>query len=211
MPIYKAPLADMRFVLHELYDSKTIAELPDSAEFTPELLDSVLEEGAKFCEEVLFPLNQSGDLEGCTYENGVVRTPAGFKEAYKAFCDGGWSAMASSPEFGGQGMPISASLFVEEMMCSANVAFGLYPGLTHGAYLALYHHGSEEQKNTYLPKLVSGALADVLTGGDCDLLDQVTESDVMDLERKAFMGLIKTKESQARIKSIIETGKPLRN
>jgi alkylation response protein AidB-like acyl-CoA dehydrogenase len=146
----------MRFVLHELYDSKTIAELPDSADFTPELLDSVLEEGAKFCEEVLFPLNQSGDLEGCTYENGVVRTPAGFKEAYKAFCDGGWSAMASSPEFGGQGMPIACSMFVEEMMCSANVAFGLYPGLTHGAYLALYHHGSEEQKQTYLPKLVSG-------------------------------------------------------
>jgi alkylation response protein AidB-like acyl-CoA dehydrogenase len=156
MPIYNAPLEDMRFVLHELYDSKTIAELPDSADFTPELLDSVLEEGAKFCQEVLFPLNQSGDLEGCTYENGVVRTPAGFKAAYKAFCEGGWSAMASSPEYGGQGMPIACSMFIEEMMCSANVAFGLYPGLTHGAYLALYHHGSQEQKDTYLPKLVSG-------------------------------------------------------
>jgi alkylation response protein AidB-like acyl-CoA dehydrogenase len=156
MPIYNAPLEDMRFVLHELYDSKTIAELPDSADFTPELLDSVLEEGAKFCQEVLFPLNQSGDLEGCTYENGVVRTPAGFKAAYKAFCEGGWSAMASSPEYGGQGMPIACSMFIEEMICSANVAFGLYPGLTHGAYLALYNHGSQEQKDTYLPKLVSG-------------------------------------------------------
>jgi alkylation response protein AidB-like acyl-CoA dehydrogenase len=156
MPVYKAPLDDMRFVLHELYDSKTIAELPGCEDFSPELIDSVLEEAAKFTENVLFPLNQSGDLEGCTYENGVVRTPSGFKEAYNAFKDGGWSAMASAPEFGGQGMPIASSMFVEEMICSANVAFGLYPGLTHGAYLALYHHGSDEQKQTYLPKLVSG-------------------------------------------------------
>ncbi len=156
MPVYKAPLDDMRFVMHELYDSKTISELPESEDFTPELMDSVLEEAAKFTEGVLFPINQTGDLEGCTYENGVVRTPAGFKEAYNAFCEGGWPAMASSPEFGGQGMPITASMFVEEMICSANVAFGLYPGLSHGAYLAIYHHGSEDQKQTYLPKIVSG-------------------------------------------------------
>jgi len=156
MPIYKAPLEDMRFVLHELYDSKTIAELPGCEEFTPELMDSVLEEAAKFSEEVLFPLNQSGDLEGCTYENGVVRTPSGFKEAYKGFCEGGWTAMSSTPEYGGQGMPVAPSMLVEEMLCSANVAFGLYPGLSHGAYLALLHHGSEEQKQTYLPNIVSG-------------------------------------------------------
>jgi alkylation response protein AidB-like acyl-CoA dehydrogenase len=156
MPIYKAPLEDMRFVLHELYDSKTVAELPGYEEFTPELMDSVLEEAAKFAEGVLFPINQSGDLQGCTYENGVVRTPDGFKEAYKAFAEAGWTAMASAPEFGGQGMPIASSMFVEEMLCSANVAFGLYPGLSHGAYLALYHHGSEEQKQTYLPNIVSG-------------------------------------------------------
>ena len=93
MPIYKAPLEDMRFVLHELYDSKTIAQLPGCEEFTPELMDSVLEEAAKLSEEVLFPINQTGDLEGCTYENGVVRTPSGFKEAYNAFRDGGWTAM----------------------------------------------------------------------------------------------------------------------
>jgi alkylation response protein AidB-like acyl-CoA dehydrogenase len=156
MPIYKAPLEDMRFVLHELYDSTTIAELPGYEEFSPELMDSVLEEAGKFAEQVLFPLNQSGDLEGCVYENGVVRTPAGFKEAYKAFADGGWTAMASDPAFGGQGMPIATSMFVEEMLCSANVAFGLYPGLSHGAYLSLYHHGSEEQKQTYLPNMVAG-------------------------------------------------------
>jgi alkylation response protein AidB-like acyl-CoA dehydrogenase len=156
MPIYKAPLEDMRFVLHELYDSKTIAELPGYEDFSPELMDSVLEEAAKMAEGILFPLNQSGDLEGCTYENGVVRTPKGFKEAYNAFREGGWTAMASAPEFGGQGMPISSSLLVEEMLCSANVAFGLYPGLSHGAYLALYHHGSEEQKQMFLPNIVSG-------------------------------------------------------
>ncbi len=156
MPIYKAPLADMRFVLHELYDSKTIAELPDTGDFTPELMDSVLEEAARLTEEVLFPLNQSGDLEGCTYENGVVRTPKGFREAYEAFRGGGWTAMSAAPEYGGQGMPVAPAMLVEEMLCAANMAFGLYPGLSHGAYLALYHHGSEEQKQTYLPNLVSG-------------------------------------------------------
>jgi alkylation response protein AidB-like acyl-CoA dehydrogenase len=156
MPNYKAPLEDMRFVLHELHDSKTIAELPGCAEFTPELMDSVLDEAAKFAEEVLFPLNQSGDLEGCTYENGVVRTPSGFRKAYDAFCAGGWTAMASSPDYGGQGLPVSSSILVEEMLCSSNMAFGLYPGLTHGAYLAIYHHGTEAQKQTYLGKLVSG-------------------------------------------------------
>ncbi len=156
MPIYKAPLRDMRFVLHELHDSAGIAELPGSEDFTIELIDSVLEEAAKISEEVLFPLNQSGDLEGCTYENGVVRTPKGFPQAYKAFCDGGWSAMACAPAFGGQGLPAAVSLLVEEMLCAANNSFGLYPGLTHGAYLALYHHGSNEQKQMYLPNMVSG-------------------------------------------------------
>ncbi|GAA5265988.1 3-(methylsulfanyl)propanoyl-CoA dehydrogenase [Acidiphilium sp. MT5] len=156
MPVYHAPIQDMRFVLHELFDSSTITELPGNADFTPELMDSVLEEAAKMAENVLFPLNQVGDLEGCVYENGVVRTPTGFKDAYKAFCEGGWSSMAAAPEWGGQGMPIPAAMMVEEMLCSANVAFGLYPGLTHGAYVALSHVGSEEQKKTYLPNLVTG-------------------------------------------------------
>jgi alkylation response protein AidB-like acyl-CoA dehydrogenase len=156
MPIYQAPLEDMRFVLHELNDGKTIAELPDAAEFTPELMDSVLEEAAKFTEGVLFPLNQSGDLEGCIFENGTVRTPTGFKAAYDAYREGGWTSMAAAPEFGGQGLPVSVAMCVEEMMCSTNVAFGLYPGLTHGAYLALYHHGTEAQKQMFLPKMVTG-------------------------------------------------------
>ena len=156
MPIYRAPLRDMQFVLHELYDSRDIAALPGCAEFTPELLDSVLEEAGSFAEDILFPTNQPGDLAGCCLENGVVRTPQGVREAYNAFRDGGWTAMAGAPEFGGQGMPVAASMLVEEMLNSANLAFGLYPGLSHGAYLALYHHGSEAQKRMYLPKLVSG-------------------------------------------------------
>jgi alkylation response protein AidB-like acyl-CoA dehydrogenase len=156
MPVYKAPLKDMRFVLHELYDSTAIAELPGNADFTPELIDSVLEEAAKISEEVLFPLNQVGDREGCTYENGVVRTPSGYREAYRTFCEGGWTSISSDPDYGGQGMPLTAAMMVEEMFCSANVAFGLYPGLSHGAYVALKHSGSDEQKKAWLPNIVSG-------------------------------------------------------
>ncbi|CAG4928046.1 unnamed protein product [Acidocella sp. C78] len=156
MPVYKAPLNDMRFVLHELYDSSAIAELPGNADFTPELIDSVLEEAAKISEQVLFPLNQVGDREGCSYENGVVRTPSGYREAYRTFCEGGWTAISSDPDYGGQGMPLTAAMMVEEMFCSANVAFGLYPGLSHGAYVALKHSGSDEQKKAWLPNLVSG-------------------------------------------------------
>lgn len=156
MPGYRAPIEDMRFVLHELFDCGEIALLPGHEGFSAELLDRVLEQGARFCEEVLFPLNQSGDVEGCSYENGVVRTPSGFKAAYTAFCADGWNAMAASPEYGGGGMPAAAASLAQEMLCSANMAFGLYPGLTHGAYLALSEHGSAEQKRDYLPNMVSG-------------------------------------------------------
>lgn len=156
MPVYKAPLDDMRFVFNELYDGAALANLPGNAEFTPDLIDSVLTEAAKFCEIVLLPLNQSGDLEGASFENGVVRTPAGFRKAYRAFCEDGWNSMAADPAYGGQGMPAPVSLMVEEMLCAANVAFGLYPGLTHGACVALGAMGSDEQKRAWLPNLVSG-------------------------------------------------------
>ena len=156
MPIYKAPLEDMRFVLHQLFDSSALSTLPGNEEFSPDLYDSVLEEAAKISENELFPLNQTGDLEGCKLENGVVRTPTGFREAYAKFCEGGWSGISSDPEYGGQGLPIPLAMLVEEMFCSANVAFGLYPGLTHGAYVALHKSGSEEQKRTFLPNMVSG-------------------------------------------------------
>jgi alkylation response protein AidB-like acyl-CoA dehydrogenase len=157
MQIYNAPLRDMRFVLHELHDSESLAKLPGFEEATPDLIDTILEEAAKFFTEVLLPLNAAGDAEGCHYENGVVRTPKGFKEAYKAFAEGGWGALNADPAYGGQGLPESVSKLVEEMICACNLSFGLYPGLTHGAYLALKSYGSDALKDLYLPKLVDGS------------------------------------------------------
>ncbi len=156
MPTYKAPLRDMRFVLYELMNSEKLPELPGYEEFTRDLVDPILEEAAKMCEEVLQPLNRSGDEEGCRLENGVVYTPKGFKEAYKQYCDGGWNSIACDPELGGQGMPKIVCTVIEEMMCSANLSFGLYPGLTYGAYVALKGFGTDHQKATYLPNMVTG-------------------------------------------------------
>lgn len=156
MPVYKAPLDHMKFVLHDVLDVGRLAEIEAYAQATPEMIDSILDEGARFCEEVLFPLNQSGDFEGCTFENGAVRTPTGFKEAYKMFSEGGWIALSAEPDFGGMGMPDVLRSAFSEMVCSANLSFGMYPGLSEGAYRALLHHGTEELKATYLPHLVSG-------------------------------------------------------
>ncbi|MDO7843799.1 acyl-CoA dehydrogenase C-terminal domain-containing protein [Sphingomonas immobilis] len=156
MQVYKAPLRDMRFVLDELHTDDGFGDIPALAEFTPDLTSAVLEEAARFSEEVLAPLNRNGDEEGCHFENGVVRTPEGFKEAYKQFQEGGWTALASDPQWGGQGLPETVSKLVEEMSCSANLSFGLYPGLSHGATTALEGHGTEDLKRFYMPKLVSG-------------------------------------------------------
>jgi alkylation response protein AidB-like acyl-CoA dehydrogenase len=156
MPSYRAPLRDMRFVLHELADGTRLRSLPGCAEVTPELVDPVLEEAAKLCEEVLFPLNRPGDEEGCGFENGVVRTPRGFREAYAAFRDGGWAGLRADPAHGGQGLPKTVALMFEEMICSANLSFGIYPGLTHGAYAAIRAHAAPELQDRYLPKLAAG-------------------------------------------------------
>ncbi|HEY0425886.1 MAG TPA: acyl-CoA dehydrogenase family protein, partial [Rhodopila sp.] len=156
MQTYKAPLRDMRFVLHELHDSAALTRLKGLEDVSPELMDSILEEAAKLAEEVLLPTNAPGDELGCVLENGVVRTPKGFKEAYGIFRDGGWTALASDPRYGGQGLPESLNKLVEEMICSSNLAFSLYPGLTHGAYQAIASHASDELKDTYLPKMVDG-------------------------------------------------------
>jgi alkylation response protein AidB-like acyl-CoA dehydrogenase len=154
---YSAPLADMSFVLHELLDvEKAYAELHPEGGFTRELIDQVLGEGAKFAGEVLFPLNHSGDKQGCRLEGGRVYTPPGFKEAYARFCEAGWPSIASDPAYGGQGLPHALGYALEEMLNSANHAWAMYPTLTHGAYGALYAHGSAEQKQMYLPNLVSG-------------------------------------------------------
>src|SRR5208282_2697759 len=104
MPNYKAPLDDIRFILNEVIDAGSLAQLPGYGEATPETVDSILEEAAKICEEVLFPLNQSGDAEGCTFENGEVRTPAGFKDAYTMYREGGWTGLSCKTEYGGQGL-----------------------------------------------------------------------------------------------------------
>src|SRR3984893_17833141 len=159
MHIYTAPLRDMRFVLHELHDS---AALNQPTQITPELADSILEEAAKVIRSVLLPLNASGDAEGCHYENGVVRTPKGFKEAYKTFIDGGWGAFNADPGYGGQGLPASLGRLVDEMVSGSNLSFGLYPGLSHGAYLALKSQRPDALKNLYLPKLVDGTWAGTL-------------------------------------------------
>jgi len=159
MQTYVAPLRDMRFVMHELHHSAALARLPGLEEITPELLDSILEQAAKFISATLLPLNASGDAEGCHYEAGAVRTPKGFKEAYRAFVEGGWGSLNSDPRYGGQGLPESVSKLVEEIICGCNLALGSYPGLSHGAYLALKSHGSEALKDLYLPKLVDGTWA----------------------------------------------------
>ncbi len=156
MQVYTPPLRDMRFVLHELHGSDALSALDGFEEVTPDLIDAVLEEAGKLVTEVLAPLNQSADQEGCAYENGVVRTPAGFKAAYATFIEGGWNGIACDPKYGGQGLPASVNKLVEEMLCSGNLAFGICPGLTHGAYQALKAYASEELKDRFLPKMVAG-------------------------------------------------------
>jgi alkylation response protein AidB-like acyl-CoA dehydrogenase len=156
MQVYDAPLRDMRFVLDELFVDDGFGDIPALVEFTPDLTGAVLEEAARFCRDVLLPINRSGDEEGCHIENGVVRTPKGFPEAYKQFAEGGWTSLASDPEWGGQGLPEAVNKLVEEMICAANLSFGLYPGLTHGATTAIEGHASDALKQAYLPRMVSG-------------------------------------------------------
>ena len=157
MQIYKAPLRDMRFVLHEMLDAEQLSKLPGFEEATSDTIDAIIEESAKFCEDKLLPLNRIGDEEGCTYENGVVRTPMGFKQAYDDFVDAGWQSISSDPKYGGQGLPALMNFVIEEMVCSTNIAFGLYPLLSRGAAALIERHGSEAIKDTYLPHLTDGS------------------------------------------------------
>ncbi|MEE8609094.1 MAG: acyl-CoA dehydrogenase C-terminal domain-containing protein [Nitrospiraceae bacterium] len=157
MVSYKAPLDDIRFVLYELLDYEgTVAMLPGYEDATRDGVDAVLDEAARFCENELLPLNGPGDAEGCTFENGVVRTPQGFKEAYRAFTTAGWTSLACDPNYGGQGLPNALQFALEELICSTNLSFGIYPGLSHAGYHAIALHGSDEQKRLYLPKMVDG-------------------------------------------------------
>jgi alkylation response protein AidB-like acyl-CoA dehydrogenase len=156
MPSYKAPLGEYRFILNEVLDGGELSRLPGFEDATPDLIASVLEEAAKLCENVLHPLNQSGDAEGCHFENGAVRTPKGFKEAYVQYVEGGWTGLGCSPDYGGQGLPHTLGFAVEEFVCSSNFSFGMYPGLTVGAYAAIEAHASDELKSRFLPKMVAG-------------------------------------------------------
>ena len=156
MPIYKAPLEDIRFILNEVIDAQGLTKLPGYAEATSDSIDSILDAAAQICEEVLFPLNQSGDLEGCYFDEGKVTTPSGYKDAYKTFRESGWPGLSCKTEFGGQGLPFLLNFVVDEIVCSANMSFGMYPGLSHGAYNAIEKHGSDDLKKTYLPKIVTG-------------------------------------------------------
>lgn len=159
MPTYTPPLRDMQFVMHELLKvTDEYKAMPRHADVDADTINAVLEEGGKFAAEVTFPLNISGDEEGCKLDPKTheVTTPKGFKEAYQKYVEGGWPALSADPEYGGQGLPFTLNQQFYEMLNSANQAWTMYPGLSHGAYEALHAHGTEEQKKTYLPKLTSG-------------------------------------------------------
>jgi len=156
MPSYTAPIKDFQFVLHDVLQMEKMSNLLGFTDASRDVIDAVLEEGGKFMSEVTAPLNRVGDLEGCKWDNGVVTTPTGFKEAYQQYCDAGWGALTAEEKYGGQGLPHVLGIAMAEIQSSANMAFAMYPGLTHGAYEALLRHGSEEQKDKYLPNMASG-------------------------------------------------------
>ncbi|MFT0211465.1 acyl-CoA dehydrogenase C-terminal domain-containing protein [Pseudomonas sp. F1_0610] len=156
MPDYKAPLRDIRFVREELLGFQAHYEQLGYEEATPDMVDAILEEGAKFCEQVIAPLNRVGDMEGCKWSAEGVTTPTGFKEAYNQYVEGGWPSMTHEPQYGGQGLPSSLGMSISEMVGQANWSWGMYPGLSHGAMNTIYVHGDEQQKQTYLTKLISG-------------------------------------------------------
>ena len=156
MSTYNAPIRDMQFVMKELAGLDEVAALPGCEEATPDLVDAILEEAGKFAGGVLAPLNRIGDTQGPRWDNGVVHTSPGWKDAYTQFAEAGWTALACEPEFGGQGLPKLVSTAVMEMWKSANMAFSLCPMLTNGAIESIKLRGTDEQKAAYLPKMVSG-------------------------------------------------------
>lgn len=180
MPVYKAPVEDTLFLLNDVFNIERYNNLPGFADATPDVIEAVLGEGAKVCEEILQPLNLSGDREGCKRNaDGTVSTPKGFKEAYETYAGAGWIGLAMDPEYGGQGLPYTLGAVMNEFASSANMAFAMYPGLTMGAIAALNVHGTDEQKRTYLPKMIEGAWS-----GTMNLTEPHCGTD---------LGLIKTK------------------
>jgi hypothetical protein len=177
---YKAPVRDFTFLLNDVLEVERYSNLPGFADVSADLVNQILEEGARFAEGVIAPINRIGDQEGCVRNpDGSVRTPTGWKEAYRQMVEAGWPALSSDPEYGGQGMPAVISMAFGQMTAGASAAFSMYPGLTHGAYSALHANGTEEQKRKYLPKLVSGEW-----GGTMNLTEPQCGTD---------LGLIRTK------------------
>ncbi len=160
MPSYNAPIRDFTFALNEWLQLEQYSHIKGFEDLS--IIDPILEEGARFCEEVLHPLNQTGDAQGLKFENGKVTLPDGFVDAYKLYVESGWGSFACNPEYGGQGLPNVINTPLIEMVCSSNLSFGLMPGLTHGAYSALNLFGTEEQKQKYLPKMITGEWTGVM-------------------------------------------------
>jgi alkylation response protein AidB-like acyl-CoA dehydrogenase len=157
MPSYRAPVEDVGFLLNDVFNIEKYGNLPGFSDLSPDMLEAILSEGAKLCEEVLQPVNLSGDKEGCTrHADGRVTTPKGFKEAYDAYTQGGWVGLSADPEYGGQGLPYTVGAIINEFASSANMAFSMYPGLTMGAIAAIHTHANDEIKRTYLPKMIEG-------------------------------------------------------
>ncbi|MCC6889540.1 MAG: acyl-CoA dehydrogenase C-terminal domain-containing protein [Hyphomicrobiales bacterium] len=157
MPIYKAPVEDVLFLLNDVFQISRYNNLPGFAEATPDLIEAVLREAAKLAEGVMQPINHSGDQEGCRrHDDGRVTTPKGFKEAYRQYAEGGWMGISAPTEYGGQGLPETMTTIVNEIMAAANMALTMYPGLTQGAIAAILAHGTPQQKATYLPKMIEG-------------------------------------------------------
>ncbi|HYH21897.1 MAG TPA: acyl-CoA dehydrogenase C-terminal domain-containing protein [Azospirillum sp.] len=176
MPAYKAPVEDMIYLLGELFDAEGVLAPLCGENASLDLMSAVLGEAARFCEEVVHPLNRPGDEEGCHFDAGNVRTPKGVREAFAAFVENGWVSLSGDPEYGGQGMPRVVQVLTDEMLSSSNLSFGLFPGLTHGATEAIRHHASDDLKALYLPKMVAGTwtgamdLTEAHAGTDLGLL-----------------------------------------
>jgi alkylation response protein AidB-like acyl-CoA dehydrogenase len=192
MPTYTAPLDEIRFLLGDVLNVAQVAELPGYEDATADMVFTVLDEGARLCQEVLAPLNRSGDEEGCTLDAGRVRTPEGFKEAYRSYCDGGWPAMTAPTEFGGQALPHVTRFVFDELLCAANLAFSMYPGLAHGVTTLLTEFGTPELQQRFLPKLVSGEW-----GGTMCLTEAHAGTD---------LGMIRTKAAPAEDGSYLLNG-----